>query len=284
MIVLNHSQPHGHSHSTAFFDVAGLGPQLILAFPFAVALVIYLFAAATVKKKGKSWQGYRVVLFTIGAGCALAAVIGPLAEWAHANFTVHMLGHLLLGMLAPLLMVLAAPVTLLLRAMPVKWGRRLTKVLKSLPARIVTDPAVASLLNIGGLWILYTTELYAAMHDDVLLHLFIHMHVFLAGYVFTASMISIDPMPHRTAYLYRAIVLVLALAGHQILSKFIYANPPAGVPRAEAEAGGQLMFYGGDAVDVFIIFMLCLQWYRAARPRGKMSQKTSAGQFTPAAD
>src|SRR5690606_5614714 len=100
-------------------------------------------------------------------------------------------------------------------------------------------------------------------------------HIFLAGYVFTASMIYIDPIPHRFSFLFRAIVFIVALAGHQVLSKYIYAFPPNGVTRTEAEAGGMLMYYGGDAIDLVIIFVLCYQWYCKTRPRTSIAVSQS---------
>jgi putative membrane protein len=164
-----------------------------------------------------------------------------------------------------------APMTLVLRILNVTLARRLSRVLKSWPVRILCDPIVASFLNVGGLRILYTTDLYAAMQQNILLHVLIHKHVFIAGYLFTVSMIYIDPTPHRSSFVYRAIVLVIALAGHSILSKYIHAQPPNSVPAAQAEIGGMLMYYGGDAIDVIIIFILCVQWYRATRPRASLA-------------
>ncbi|MDT8861206.1 cytochrome c oxidase assembly protein [Alkalihalobacillus sp. MEB130] len=257
-------------------DVIVIIPQLILAIPFLIGLVVYVIAVITSNRKYAPWPHYRTLFWIIGSVCAIMAVCGPLAERAHVDFTAHMFGHLLLGMLAPLLMVLAAPMTVLLRSLNVRTARKLTKLLKGTFVRVITDPVVASILNIGGLWLLYTTNLYASMHDHMVLHLFIHFHVFLAGYVFTVSMIYIDPTPHRTSYVYRSIVLVIALAGHGILSKFIYANPPYGVPANQAESGAILMYYGGDAIDVVIIFILCWQWYKVSRPRTSIESGYSA--------
>ena len=240
--------------------------QLILATPFLIALFIYLLAVILSNQKYKTWPIYRTGSWIIGNLCVLLALTGPLAQWAHTDFTAHMIGHLLLGMLGPLLMVLAAPMTLIFRILHVKTARRLTKLLKSRPLRVVTDPIVASLLNVGGLWILYTTPLYTGMHDNIVLHGLIHLHVFLAGYVFTLSMINMDPNPHQTSYAYRSVVLVVALAGHGILSKYLYAYPPTGVFPSQAETGAMLMYYGGDIIDAVIIVILCLQWYRSARP------------------
>jgi putative membrane protein len=105
------------------------------------------------------------------------------------------------------------------------------------------------------------------MQHNTLLHLLIHLHVFFAGYLFTVSMIYIDPIIHRMSFIYRATVMIIALAGHGILTKYIYANPPISVPALQAEKGAIFMYYGGDAIDLILIFIFCFQWYRAARPR-----------------
>lgn len=261
---------HRHIHQigqSGMEHAMGILPQLILAMPFLLVLIGYLFAVIYSSRRYKPWPIYRTACWILGVLLALISVAGPLAERAHSDFTFHMIGHLLLGMLAPLLLVLAAPITLLLRTLSIPKARRLAHFLRGRLSRLYTHPVFASVLNIGGLWLLYTTELFSMMHEHTLLHILIHFHVFAAGYLFTVSMIYIDPVAHRLSFLYRSIVLVLALAAHGILSKFIYANPPAGIPVEQAERGGMLMYYGGDAVDVIIIFILCLQWYRAGRPR-----------------
>lgn len=109
------------------------------------------------------------------------------------------------------------------------------------------------------------------MQQNIFLHLIVHLHVFLAGYFFTLSMIYIDPAPHRVSFVIRAIVLIIVLAGHGILSKYIYAEPLPGVPATQAKIGSMIMFYGGDAIDVVLIYILCLHWYKATRPRMSFS-------------
>jgi putative membrane protein len=256
-----------HVHEQAARSLMGPAPQLILALPFVCALILYVWAVIHSNRRYKKWPLYRTVSWSAGIFLAVAAVAGPLAKMAHHDFKVHMLGHLFLGMLAPLLMALAAPMTLTLRTLSRDKARMLTRLLKSSPFRVLSDPFFASILNIGGLWLLYTTPLYSAMHENMLLHIFIHLHVFLAGYLFTISLIYFDPIPHRTSHLYRASILLIALAAHGILSKIIYARPPEGVPVNQAEEGSMLMYYGGDAIDLIIIFILCLQWYKDSRPK-----------------
>lgn len=236
---------------------------------FALITILYIFAVigSVRKQRWKKADFLRVVLFMIGFICSAFAVVGPLAERAHDDFTIHMIGHLLLGMLGPFLIVLGAPMTFVLRALPISWARHVTRLLKSRPLQFFSHPIIASLLNIGGLWVLYTTHLFAFMHEQPFLHFIIHLHVFLAGYVITISIIYIDPTPHRYPFMFRAIVLVCSLAGHSVLSKYVYAHPPIGVSRADAETGAMLMYYGGDLIDLGIILIFCYQWFRATRPR-----------------
>ncbi|RKD24579.1 hypothetical protein BEP19_09385 [Ammoniphilus oxalaticus] len=255
---------NAHLHNFLFDPI--VVAQWILAFPFLLGIFVYALAVLFSNRKYRRWPLLRTFFWLLGSVCSLVAVIGPLASKAYVDFFAHMIGHLLLGMLGPLLMALGAPLTLILRTLPIHLARRLTALLRKKLLRMISDPVVAALLNIGGLWILYMTNLYAMMHEYTILHVLIHLHVFLAGYVFTTAMIEIDPNPHRASYTYRMTVLVSALAAHCILSKYIYADPPQGVLRSEAERGGMLMFYGGDVVDALIILILCLQWYRASRP------------------
>jgi putative membrane protein len=255
----------------------GVFSEFILALPFMLVLVLYILAAVISSRWHKPWPFYRYVFCILGILCATIAMVGPLAHRAHFDFTTHMIGHLLLGMLAPLFIALATPMTLVLRTLNVRSARRLSRVLKTWPVCVLNKPIVASLLHIGGLWVLYTTDLYFAMQQNNLLHILVHIHVFLAGYFFTVSMIYMDPTPHRFSFVYRAIVMVTALAGHGILSKYIYAYPPNGVPITQAETAGMLMYYGGDAIDLVLICIFFFQWFRATRP--KVSLYTA--QWTP---
>lgn len=261
---MNHESFH---HETRSFVELGLAMLAIVVF------VLYVYAAFISGRRFKPWPVYRYVCWFIGVGSVAAAVIGPLAQRAITDFAAHMTGHLLLGMLAPLLLALASPMTLLLKALPVTRSRKLSHVLKSWPLRILTDPLPTAFLNIGSLWILYTTDLFRLMHQSLIIHLLMHVHVFLAGYLFTVSMIYVDPVPHRKSFFYRATVLVFALAAHGMLSKYIYGHPPASVSEIQAEQGGRLMYYGGDAIDAVLIFIFCLQWFKAARPRMSVAAK-----------
>jgi putative membrane protein len=251
-----------------------------VAAPAAVVLALlltgHLVALAAARRRGRSPAWWRTAAWYAGLASAAVALLGPPGRAAHHDFTAHTVVHLLLGMLAPVLLVYSAPVTLLLRVLPVDGARRLSRVLASPPLRVVTHPVVAATLDAGGLWLLYTTGLYAATATDPVLHAAVHLHLVVAGYLFTASVLAVDPMPHRSGLGTRAAVLVAFTAAHAILAKYLYAHPPAGVGDTEAQAGALLMYYGGDLVHLVLIVGVCLQWYTAARPRTRAGMPATA--------
>ena len=254
-------------YETPTIELVEIPSQFMLSSLFTLLFILYISAMVYTNRRYKRWPIQRTIFWALGILCAIVAVAGPLANRSHSDFTVHMVSHLLLGMIAPLLMAAAAPMTLLLRTVSTRTARMFSWLLRSWLSRIYTHPFVATTLNIGGLWLLYTTELYSLMHDNSLMYLIVHLHIFITGYLFTISMIYFDPIMHRKSLQYRMIFLILALAGHGILSKYIYAHPPIGVPLEQAEIGSKLMYYGGDIIDAALIFLLCMQWYKSVRTR-----------------
>jgi putative membrane protein len=214
----------------------------VVAWALAVAAAGYAVGLARAAGRGP-WPAYRTAawyggLVATGAGSPLSA-----SDTAVGHAT----GHLLLGMVAPLLLVLSAPVTLALRALPAGRARLLSAGLRSRPARVLTNPAVAATLDVGGLWLLYTTELHTVPATQ--------LHVLGAGYLFTAAMVGVDPAPHRPRAAYRAVVLVLASAAHGMLAKHLYATG--------GQTGALVMYYGGDVVEVALAVLLCREWLAA---------------------
>jgi putative membrane protein len=233
-----------------------------------LAAVAYL--AAVRRDAGRRpWPRLRTAAWLGGVAVLLAGSVGPVAA-DHGSFTRHAVAHLLVGMLGPLLLVLGTPVTLALRTLRPPAARRLTRALRSRAVRLLTEPLVAAGLNLGGLWLLYTTPLFALASHHGGVHLLVHAHLVLAGYLLPAVLVGRDPPPHRRPHAYRAAVLVAALAAHGILAKYLYTRPPLGLGAGEAERGAIVMYYGGDAVELVVVVLLCRRWFggRTRRPAG----------------
>ncbi|MGI8456719.1 MAG: cytochrome c oxidase assembly protein [Propionibacteriaceae bacterium] len=223
-----------------------------------VAVVVVLGYLRCVRRNRVGpWPRRRTASWVLGWAIAYVSALALLPGHPMRP-RVHMLGHLGLAMLAPVLLVVAAPLTLVLRSLPVPRARRLVTWLHRAPVRWLVHPVVAAVLDVGGLWLLYTTPLLAWAHASALLSVVVIMHLGTAGFLFTAAMISVDPLPRRPSYARRAVVLVLAAAAHGILAKHLYAvaSDPAG------RRAAMIMYYGGDLVEVVLVIVLGLGWWR----------------------
>ncbi|MGW0019560.1 cytochrome c oxidase assembly protein [Rhodococcus sp. NPDC003382] len=248
---------HQHQAGSAL-----LGPgEWVTVLLVVGAVAAYLLAVRRLRRREVCWPVKRTSAWVAGWASVGVALVGPIADRAHDDFVAHMAAHVLLGMLGPLLLVLAAPVTLALRLLPVPAARLLARALASPPFAVPTNPFVAGVLDIGGLWVLYRTGLYAATHTEPALHVLVHAHVLAAGYLFTFAVLGgPDPAPHRASPPWRAGALVLAIAAHNILAKVIYADPPDGVPVEQARAGAELMYYVGAPVEIALLVLVCRPW------------------------
>ncbi|QUE76231.1 cytochrome c oxidase assembly protein [Stutzerimonas stutzeri] len=225
----------------------------------------YVLGVRSQRRRRKAWSCRRLISFSLGCGLLVLALSPPMVEWGHADLRGHMMQHLLLAMFAPIALMLGAPGTLLLRCVPVVTARRLTDLAATAPLRCVSHPVTALLLDIGALYVLYLTPLYQLSFSQPLLHVWLHLHFVLAGYLFSWSIAGPDPAPHRPGIWLRLVVLFIAIAGHAVLGKLMYAY---GFPRdaghglAQIEAAAQLMYYGGDLAELLLALVFFATWYR----------------------
>ncbi|MCS2608070.1 cytochrome c oxidase assembly protein [Halomonas dongshanensis] len=248
-----------HSHQAAPLDWL----------PFLLVVLVtfeYLAAAWLQRATSAGWSLWRCGFFLLGSALLAIAFWPSLMHWAHGDLVGHMTLHLLIGMLAPLAWVLAAPVTLLLRTLPRMWAKAVVALLHRRFLRFVTHPITALLLNIGGMYVLYLTPLYALSLHNTVLHYAIHLHFLLAGYLFCWSILAApDASMHRLSLRFRLGVLFASIATHSLLGKLMYAE---GFPRGtghgldEIQAAAQLMYYGGDLAEMLLAVVLLTLWLR----------------------
>jgi putative membrane protein len=237
---------------------------LLLVLVPAIVLVLYLTAAMH-ERTASAWSGWRVASFATGVVLLLAAMTPPVSDWAHHDLRGHMVQHLLLGMFAPLGLVLGAPGTLLLRSVSAPLARSIVAALGTRPIRCLIHPVTAALLDIGGMYVLYLTPLYALSQGDPVVHVLLHVHFVLSGYLFTWSIAGPDPAPHRPGMVVRLAVLFLATAAHACLGKIMYGH---GYPRGttadpeEIRAAAQWMYYGGDMAELLLTAAFFALWFR----------------------
>ena len=250
---------------------------LVLA---AFAGTTYVLAARRRHSENRGWDHWRTVGFLTGLALLLVAA----RPATYDGFADHMLGHLLIGMFAPLALVLSAPLTLLLRSVPPSVGAAITRLFRSTPARVMTHPIVLLTANIGGLAALYFTGLFGLSERNNLVHSAIHVHFFVVGYLFAWMIAGPDPGPHRPGVRTRLVVLGVAIFGHAVIAQLLYAGWFVAIdaPAAEIRAGGTLMYYWGDIAEILLALALLVTWRpdhrsRAGAGRGTRSSSNPLG-------
>jgi putative membrane protein len=238
-----------------------LAPELVML----LAIGGYTLGVVRLRRRGDSWPMSRTLSLSLGVVCVAASVSPPVSD-RDDTFWVHVTQHFLLGMTGPALLALSAPVTLALRALPIQPRRALKVVVHSRPARLLLALPTVLLLNIGGMYALYCTNLYSSTEVHPLLHATTHMHVFVAGCLFSWVVIGTDPMPHRLSTATRIGVLIIVGAAHDTLGKLLYGfDLPTGAGSvAQRHAGAQVMYYGGTLIDIVLVAAVMAQWWRVS--------------------
>jgi putative membrane protein len=250
------------------------GPGLTEPVTAAAALLLaaaYLLGAARLRLRGDVWPWPRDVSFVAGSAALAWAVLGGLPG---GPFTAHVAQHVIVGMIAPLLLVLARPLTLALRSLPPGHVRRSLLAMAHSRLAGLVFPPVAALVDVGGLWLLYHTGLFAATRHQPLAHAVLHAHMLAAGLMFTFAVCQLDPVRRRWSLAVRGTALLAAGTAHTTLAKSLYAaSPPrTAFTSTDLHAGAQLMYYGGDLVEVALAAALAVQWYKATG-RARVSRR-----------
>jgi len=202
------------------------------------------------------------------------ALDGPPDALSEAAFSMHMVQHLLLEMVAAPLLLLGGPLTLLLLADPPWLPRRvLARVLRSRAIRFLAHPVTAlslfSLVLVGS----HLTRVYNLALEHQGVHEAEHVAYLATALLFWWPAIGVDPAPHRLSYparlLYLFLVMpVMAYLGIAITSASrvlypYYAThlPPWGASAlADQQVAGWLMWESGAITLIPAMGLILLRW------------------------
>jgi putative membrane protein len=176
-----------------------------------------------VRRMRRRWPAWRTATFFLGLAALLAALASPIDGYASISFTVHMVQHMLLTVVAAPLLMVGAPIRPLLRGLPgaVRAGvvRPLARahVMRAL-VHLVRHPLVAAALYVGGLYAWHVPGLYDAAVADARVHVLEHAWFFFSALLFWT--VVIDPEPFRATLGYAArlpYLLVMGAAQNTVL-------------------------------------------------------------------
>jgi cytochrome c oxidase assembly factor CtaG len=274
----------GHDDLPPFGPLSVLTQARVELVPLLVVLVLgglYLYGVSRLTGRGDRWPVGRTISFVgLGLGSFAVATMSGLGTYDDDLFSVHMVQHMVLAMVAPVFLALGAPVTLALRTLPLPSRRRLLAVLHSRVARVLTFPLIPWLLFVGSPFALYFSGWYAATLDSRALHELLHVHFLLVGSLFFWPLLGIDPVPGRIGYPGRMLLSAATLPFHAFLGVAIMSVTPNGngllAPEHylalaslkdavfEQEVGGGLLWASGDVVGLLFLFVMLYQWMQAS--------------------
>jgi putative copper resistance protein D len=249
--------------------------DLVLDWQLDVAALLVIIAAGVLYavgvrrraiQSGRPWSTARQAAMAGALAVALVATQSGIGSHEGDRMSVHMVQHVLLGMVVPLLVVLSAPLTLALQTAKPGTRRVLRRAIHSPAARVLTHPVVAWCVFGGGLVAIYLTPLLdlAARHSVV--HLAVHAHIVVAGMLFLAVLVGLDPLPGRPPFGARLLVLLAAVPFHAIvgLALLSAAAPvaPETYPLLSDQRTAAGLFWGtGELFTLVVAAVIVRQWW-----------------------
>jgi cytochrome c oxidase assembly factor CtaG len=245
-----------------------------------VAGGLYLLGARRLAGRGRQWSGARSLAF---AGALVAAVVATqsgVGRYEGERFWVHMVQHVLLGMVVPLLVVLSAPLTLALQAAHDPTRRTLRTLLHSRAVGVLTHPLVGWCLFGGGLVAIYLTPLLDVAARNDLVHLAVHAHVVTAGVLFLVPLVGVDVLPRRLPHPARLLALLAAIPFHAFvgLAMLSASTPlaPDAYPSLDDQRQAAALFWGaGEIFTLVAAAVVMRQWWVS-------EQRAAAREMRPA--
>lgn len=273
------------------------GWDLLLAWSLEAHVVLPLLAAAFIYRWGvgvvrlahpeNPVPRYRVVAWYLGLFVLLIALASPIATYDATLFTVHMIQHLLMVMVAAPLLAIGAPITLLLRvASPEARQRFVLPVLHSRVVKILAFPVIAWILFAAVMWATHFSSLFDAALDNEFIHLAEHAVFLGAALLFWWPVVGADPSPWRLPHPARVAYLFLGMPQSSFLGLAIFSAPEplyshyvtlartwGPTPLADQQLAGGIMWAGGDAAFLVAMIIALWVWLRAEERAGRLADE-----------
>jgi len=257
--------------------------EIISAFVFLAALVVYLRWYRRLRRRGDEWPVLRPVLFTIGMLLFIWISQGGPAVYGMVVFSGHMVEHMLLVTVAPIFVALAAPITLALRALPVRTdgsrGARewLRGFVESRFMAFISHPVVAASGFAAALIVFYFTPVFEFTLRNHAGHLWMLFHFAIVGYLFVNALIGIDPGPSRPRFPMRIVLLFATMAAHAFFGVVLTTSDVLLAPTwyglmgrdwgpdaiADQQYGGAISWGMGELPVVVLAVLVVVNWRRS---------------------
>jgi putative copper resistance protein D len=216
----------------------------------------------------------RTVAFLGGLLAVAVALLSGIEAYDTTLFSLHMVQHLLLTLVAAPLLALGAPITTLLRAATPNVRRTIIlPILHSRPMRVMSFPVVSWAVFAGVMWGTHFSPLFDASLENSLIHDVEHGLYLGAGLLFWWPAVGLDPSPWRMPHPVRAMYVFLQMPQNTFLAVTILNS---GVPLYahyatlvrtwgpavldDQRIAGGVMWLGGDLLFLAAMAGILVGW------------------------
>ena len=237
----------------------------------------YLWAARRVDREhpANPQPAYRAWLFLGGLAALGLALLSPIEAYEGNLFSVHMVQHMLLELVAAPLLLAGAPITLGLRVASPSVRRWLLAVLQSRVVHVISFPVVAWLAFAAVNWGWHFSALYDQALENQALHYLQHATFLGAALLFWWPVVGADPSPWRLPHPVRLLYLFLALPQNSFLGVALMSAPAVLYPHYvtnlrdwglspldDQALGGVIMWVVGDLCFLGAMMVVVVLWMR----------------------
>jgi cytochrome c oxidase assembly factor CtaG len=179
--------------------------------PWMLALVLllggaYLAGVRRVRGAGEpprgkpAWPTARPIWFLgLGLGLLVIATMSWVGVYQPILFWVRAVQTVLLVLVVPLFLALGRPITLAVTVFP-RAGARIEAGIRSLPARILTFPAITAFALVGVPFVMYFTSWYTEVFYSTAVREITYLVLMVPGFVFFWTLLRVDPVPKAYSY------------------------------------------------------------------------------------
>jgi cytochrome c oxidase assembly factor CtaG len=218
----------------------------------------------------------RSVAFYGGLAAIAVALMSGIERYDTILFSVHMVQHILLTLVAAPLLALSGPITLLLRLSSPSIRRRwILRVLHSRIMRAVSFPVVAWVLFAGVMWGTHFSPVFDAALENPFVHDLEHLAYLASGLLFWWPAVGVDPSPWRLSHPARALYVFLQMPQNTFLAVAVLSASSPLYPHyatlvrnwgpsslSDQQTAGGIMWLVGDAIFLAVILLLVAAWMR----------------------
>jgi cytochrome c oxidase assembly factor CtaG len=185
---------------------------------------LYLAGVRRVRRSGRPWPAGRSVVFcALGLGFWVIATMSWVAVYTPVLFYVRAVQTILLLLLVPLFFALGRPLTLIIETLP-RIGPGLDRAIRSQAAKVLTFPAVTTMVLVVTPFVLYFTSWYVAGFHSVAVRELTHLALMIPGFVFFWTLVRVDPVPKAYPYIVSLWVSGAEVIGDAVLGLAVIAD------------------------------------------------------------